>query len=103
MSSFAIVVSGDSDAYEPEQLKDKSIAVTPNNGSHFTTLKMIEGFLTPEHVKTANAGTMPKRIEALHRGEVAAVCLMEPWISLAQKHGLRILIEIAFDPQRGGR
>src|SRR5450432_496609 len=61
MSSFAIVVAGDSDVYEPEQLKDKVIAVTPNNGSHFTTLKMMEGFLTPEHVKTTNAGTMLKR------------------------------------------
>src|SRR5687768_6184463 len=39
MSSFAIVVAGDSSIYEPEQLKDKAIAVTPNNGSNFTTLK----------------------------------------------------------------
>jgi NitT/TauT family transport system substrate-binding protein len=93
MSSFAIVVAPDSKIYEPEQLKDKVIAVTPNNGSHFTTLKMMEGFLTPEHVKTTNAGSMPKRIEALRRGEVAAVSLMEPWISYAQKLGLRILIE----------
>ena len=43
MSSFAIVVDKDSKAYEPEQLKDQAIAVTPNNGSHFTTLKMMEG------------------------------------------------------------
>jgi NitT/TauT family transport system substrate-binding protein len=93
MSSFAIVVDHGSKVYEPEQLKDKAIAVTPNNGSHFTTLKMMEGFLTPEHVKTTNAGSMPKRIEALRRGEVAAVSLMEPWISYAQKLGLRILIE----------
>ena len=93
MSSFAIVVDPSSKVYEPEQLKDKLIAVTPNNGSHFTTLKMMEGFLTPEHVKTINAGSMPKRIEALRKGEVAAVSLMEPWISYAQKLGLRILIE----------
>ncbi|HEV8014186.1 MAG TPA: ABC transporter substrate-binding protein [Stellaceae bacterium] len=93
MSSFAIVVAPDSKAYEPEQLKDKVIAVTPNNGSHFTTLKMMEGFLTPEHLKTTNAGSMPQRIEALRNGKVAAVSLMEPWISYAQKLGLRILIE----------
>ena len=93
MSSFAIVVAGDSGLYEPEQLKDKPIAVTPNNGSHFTTLKMMEGFLTPEHIKTTTAGSMPKRIEALRQGTVAAVSLMEPWISVAQKMGLRILIE----------
>jgi NitT/TauT family transport system substrate-binding protein len=93
MSKFAIAVARDSKIYEPEMLKNKEIAVTPNNGSHFTTLKMMEGFLKPEHVKTTTAGSMPKRIEALKQGKVAAVTLMEPWISVAQKMGLRILIE----------
>jgi len=93
MSSFAIAVARDSDAYEPEMLKDRPIAVTPNNGSHFTTLKMLEGFLTPEHVKTTGAGTMLQRLEALRQGKVAAVSLMEPWISVAQKQGFRLLIE----------
>src|ERR1700680_3566425 len=37
LSSFAIVVNRDSKAYEPEMLKGVPIAVTPNNGSHFTT------------------------------------------------------------------
>ena len=93
MSSFAIVVSRDSKAYEPEMLKNVPIAVTPNNGSHFTTLKIMEGFLPKEHIKTTTAGSMPKRIEALQAGKVGAVSLMEPWISYAQKLGLRILVE----------
>ncbi|NKB22385.1 MAG: hypothetical protein GKS01_18010 [Alphaproteobacteria bacterium] len=93
MSKFAIVVRGDSDIYEPEMLKGKQIAVTPNNGSHFVTLKMIEGFLAKEHVEVTNAGSMPQRIEALKMGTVAAVSLMEPWISVAEKEGLRILME----------
>ena len=93
MSMFAIAVSRESKFYEPEMLKNQQIAVTPNNGSHFTTLKMMEGFLAKEHIKTTNAGSMPKRIEALRQGKVAAVSLMEPWISVAQKTGLRILME----------
>jgi NitT/TauT family transport system substrate-binding protein len=93
MSKFALVVARDSRIYEPEMLKDKTVAVTPNNGSHFTTLKMLEGFLTPEHVKTTNAGSMRARLEALRRGTVAAASVMEPWISVAQKQGFRILIE----------
>jgi NitT/TauT family transport system substrate-binding protein len=93
MSKFAIVVAGGSDIYEPEMLKNKAIAVTPNNGSHFTTLKMMEGFLAPEHVKTTNVGPMLKRLEAVRDGQVPAASLMEPWISVAQKMGLRILIE----------
>src|SRR5438034_10875084 len=93
MSKFAIVVARDSKYYEPEMLKDKPIAVTPNNGSDFTTLKMMEGFLAQEHVKRTNAGSMLKRLEAVRDGKVAAASLMEPWISVAQKWGLRILIE----------
>ncbi len=93
MSKFAIVVDPKSDIYEPEMLKKKPIAVTPNNGSHFVTLKMIEGFLAKEHVNVTNAGSMQKRIEALKAGDVAAVSLMEPWISVAEKEGLRILME----------
>jgi ABC-type nitrate/sulfonate/bicarbonate transport system substrate-binding protein len=60
MSKFAIVTSRDSNIYAPEMLKNRDIAVTPNNGSHFTTLKMMEGFLAQEHVRTTNAGTMVK-------------------------------------------
>jgi len=93
MSKFAIVVARDSAIYEPEMMKDKPIAVTPNNGSEFTTLKMMEGFLTPEHVKRTNVGSMLKRLEAVRDGKVAAASLTEPWISVAQKWGLRILIE----------
>ena len=93
MSMFAIAVRKDSKFYAPEMLKDQLIAVTPNNGSHFTTLKMMEGFLEPKHLKVTNVGTMPQRLQALKDGKVAAVSLMEPWISVAQKEGLRILIE----------
>jgi NitT/TauT family transport system substrate-binding protein len=93
MSMFAIAVRKDSKFYAPEMLKDQLIAVTPNNGSHFTTLKMMEGFLEPKHLKVTNVGTMPQRLQALKDGKVAAVSLMEPWISVAQKQGLRILIE----------
>jgi NitT/TauT family transport system substrate-binding protein len=93
MSMFAIAVRKDSKFYAPEMLKDQLIAVTPNNGSHFTTLKMMEGFLEPKHLKVTNVGTMPQRLQALNDGKVAAVSLMEPWISVAQKEGLRILIE----------
>src|SRR5436309_8489536 len=93
MSTFAIVTDPNARIYEPEQLKGKPIGVSPFNGSHFTTLKLLEGFLKREQIKTTFAGTMRERIEALKRGEVAAVSLMEPWISVAEKQGLRVLME----------
>ena len=93
MSSFAIVTDPGSRIYEPEQLKDKPVGVSPFNGSHFTTLKLLEGFLKREQIKTTFAGTMKERLEAASRGEVAAVSLMEPWISIAEKRGLRVILE----------
>jgi NitT/TauT family transport system substrate-binding protein len=93
MSSFAIVTDPKSGIYEPEQLKDRPIGVSPFNGSHFTTLKLLEGFLKRDQIRTTFAGTMKERMEACSRGEVAAVSLMEPWISIAEKRGLRVLME----------
>src|SRR5918999_2096732 len=93
MSTFALVADPKAGIYEPEQLKGKPIGVSPYNGSHFTTLKLLEGFLKREQIKTRFAGTMKERIEALRRGEVDAVSLMEPWISYAEKLGLRVVME----------
>ena len=93
MSKMAIITRGDGPIYEPEQLKDTPVAVSPFNGSHFTTLKMLEGFVAKEHIRVTNAGTMRERLEAVRRGEVAAANVMEPWISVAQKQGFRLIME----------
>jgi NitT/TauT family transport system substrate-binding protein len=93
MSSFALVADPKAHIYEPEQLKNRPIAVSPFNGSHFTTLKLLDGFLTRDQIKTTFAGTMRERIEALKKGEVAAASVMEPWISVAEKQGLRVILE----------
>ena len=93
MSSFAIVTHPKQRIYEPEQLKNRPVAVSPFNGSHFTMLKMLEGFLDRDQIKWENVGTHKERLEALINGQVAAVSLMEPWISVAEKRGCRVLIE----------
>src|SRR4030081_2867133 len=93
MSTFGIVVDPRSGIYEPEQLKDVPIAVSPFNGSHFTMLKMMEGFIGRDHIKWMNAGTHKERLDALKAGKVKAASLQEPWISVAEKQGCRILIE----------
>src|SRR3954469_5751820 len=72
MSTFAIVADPKSGIYEPEQLKNVPIAVSPFNGSHFTMLKMMEGFLKRDEIKWTNAGTHRERLEALREGKVKA-------------------------------
>ena len=93
MSRMAIITGPRSHIYEPEQLKNTPVAVSPFNGSHFTTLKMLEGFVRKEEIQITNAGTMQERLEAVGKGEVAAGNFYEPWISVAQKQGFRILME----------
>src|SRR6202049_1804823 len=93
MSSFAIVVDPRSGIYEPEQLKNVPIAVSQYNGSHFTMLQMMAGFIKRDEIKITNAGTHKQRLDALKAGTVQAVSLQEPWISVAEKMGCRILIE----------
>jgi NitT/TauT family transport system substrate-binding protein len=93
MSKMAILTAPNSRIYEPEQLKDMPVAVSPFNGSHFTTLKMLEGFVKKERIRVVNAGTMRERLEVVRTGQVAAGNFMEPWISVAQKQGFRILME----------
>jgi len=93
MSTFAIATDPKLGIYEPEQLKNEPIAVSPYNGSHFTMLKMMEGFVKRDEIKWMNAGTHKERIDALRAGKVKAVSLMEPWISVAEKMGCRVLIE----------
>jgi len=41
MTRMAIVTVPESGLYEPEQLKDRPTAVSPYNGSHFTTLSRV--------------------------------------------------------------
>ena len=93
MSSFAIVTDPKLELYEPEQLKNVEIGVSLFNGSHFTMLKMMEGFLRREQIKWTSCGTHKERLEALKQGKLKAVSLQEPWISVAEKQGCRILIE----------
>src|SRR5258706_1249598 len=85
MSTFAIVTDPKSRIYEPEQLKDKPIGVSPYNGSHFTTLKLLEGFLKREQIKTTLSLTMRCRLDAVSRGEVAAGGLMGAVVNGAPK------------------
>jgi NitT/TauT family transport system substrate-binding protein len=49
--------------------------------------------LEKRHIQVTHAGTMVERLEAVRRGEVAAANVMEPWMSVAQKQGFRVLME----------
>jgi len=92
MSKFAIVVARDSKYYEHEMLKNQPIAVTPNNGSDFTAEDdggvPCAGARQEDQTRVdAQAARSGSRRQG-RCGESHGA-----WISVAQKWGLRILIE----------
>lgn len=88
----AIVVRPESPAFTPQQLADVSVGVPFYFGSHYAAIQMLEGFLPRERIKVENASNSSKaRYDALMRGDVDATTLTEPYVTLAQKQGCRVI------------
>ena len=88
-----IYVLPDSTVNAPVQLAGKTVGVQFHQGSHYSTLMMLEGFLTRDEMRVVHAGTVRERYEALMKGEVDAATLLEPWMTLAEKNGCKKLVE----------
>ena len=93
----ALVVPPDSDVYTPQQLAGKLIGVPYYFGTHYLTMQMLDGFMPRDMIKTCRAPNgSAARYEAMRNHEVAATTLTEPYISLAEKAGCRIVCEALF-------
>ena len=77
----------------PGTLGNRPIAVQFHAGSHYVALRLLEGYLPGEKIKLVHCGSPKDRFEAMWTGEVDAALVMEPWISLAEKLGCKILCE----------
>ncbi|MEE8515888.1 MAG: ABC transporter substrate-binding protein [Alphaproteobacteria bacterium] len=88
----AIVVRPESPVYTPQQLANLKVAVPFYFGTHYLTLHMLEGFLPRELITLCRAPNGSKfRFNAMMTGEVDATTLTEPYLSLAEKKGCRII------------
>ncbi len=93
VANQALLVRGDSRHYYPGSLGNEPIAVQFHAGSHYTALRLLEGYLPAEKIKMLHYGSPENRLDALLSGEVSAAMLMEPYISLAEKNGCRSVCE----------
>lgn len=87
-----IFVRGDSPVNAPIALARKSVGVQFHQGSHYSSLAMLEGFMPREEIHVVHSGTVGERYEALMSGETDAATLMEPWVTLAHKNGCKEVI-----------
>jgi len=93
VSSQAIIVRPDSPYNVPQDLSNVPIAVNFHAGSHYITFGLLSGFIPRENVNVTHIGVPNQRFEALVEGRVAAATLMEPWISVAEKLGYKLIAE----------
>ena len=88
-----LVVPPGSDVYTPQQLAGKLIGIPYYFGTHYLALLMIEGFLPREAIKTCRAPNgSGRRYDSLMKGEIAATTLTEPFLTLAEKEGCRVMV-----------
>ena len=89
----ALVVAPFSDVYTPQQLANKLVGVPYFAGTHYLAILMLEGFLPRESIKTCLAPNgSNQRLAALMSGELDATTLTEPYITVAEKAGCRVIV-----------
>jgi len=87
-----IVVRPDSPVYTAQQLADRRIGVPFYFGTHYLALHLLEGFLPRDRIKLCSVSNgSRRRYAAMMSGEVEATTLTEPYLSLAEKNGCRVI------------
>ncbi|MDA0652965.1 MAG: ABC transporter substrate-binding protein [Proteobacteria bacterium] len=92
-----LVVRPDSPVYTPQQLANRLVGVPFFFGTHYLALHMLEGFLPRDQIKVCKAPMGSKyRFDAMMSGEIEATTLTEPYLTLAEKKGCRIVASAFF-------
>jgi NitT/TauT family transport system substrate-binding protein len=89
----AVAVRPDSEVYTPQQLANKTIAVPFHAGTHYLTLQLLEGFIPRDMIKLISSGRPSERYRAMMSGQVDACSVREPWITVAEKNGCRLIVQ----------
>ncbi len=88
----ALVVPPESSVYVPQELAHRMVGLDYGNGTAYAGLQMLEGAVPRDAVTTCAAVINPgERYAAMMRGEFEATVLQEPWITVAEKAGCRLV------------
>ncbi len=87
-----LVVRPESEVYTPQQLAGKLVGVPFYFGTHYLALHMLEGFLERDQINVCSAPNGSRhRYDAMMSGMVEATTLTEPYLTLAEKNGCRVV------------
>jgi NitT/TauT family transport system substrate-binding protein len=88
----AIVVRPDSPVYTPQQLAGRTVGVPFYAGTHYLALHLLEGFLPRDQINVCSGPNGSRnRFNLMMKGEIEATTLTEPYITLAEKKGCRVI------------
>jgi NitT/TauT family transport system substrate-binding protein len=88
----AIVVRPDSLVFTPQQLAGKTVGVPFYFGTHYVALHLLDGFMARDQIRLCRASNGSReRFNAMMSGEIEATTLTEPYVSLAEKKGCRVI------------
>jgi NitT/TauT family transport system substrate-binding protein len=88
----ALIVSPASSVYTPQELAHRMVGLDYGNGTAYAGLQMLEGAMPREAITTCAAPVQSwERLAAVLRGEYEATVLQEPWITIAEKAGCRLV------------
>ena len=92
-----LVVRPESEVYTAQQLAGKLVGVPFFFGTHYLALHMLEGFLERDQINVCSAPNGSRnRYEAMMSGLVEATTLTEPYLTLAEKNGCRVVASAFF-------
>src|SRR5262252_10901771 len=88
----ALAVRPDSPVYTPQQLAGRTVGVPFYFGTHYLALHLLEGFLPRHDIKLCSAPSGSRnRFNLMMKGELEATTLTEPYLTLAEKKGCRLI------------
>ncbi len=97
VATMAIIVAPGSPFNIPSDLKNVSVAVNFHAGSHYVVLGLLGGYLQKDEIKAVHVGGPKQRFNALTEGTVGAAAVMEPWVSVAEKLGYKVIAEAYYE------
>jgi NitT/TauT family transport system substrate-binding protein len=88
----AIIVRPESPVYTPQQLAYRKVGVPFYFGTHYLALHMLEGFLSRDQIVVCSVPHGSRfRFDLLMKGEIEATTMTEPYVTLAEKKGCRVV------------
>src|SRR3954468_14998673 len=92
VSYAAIVVRPETKGFTAQQLAGKTVGVPFYFGTHYLALHLLEGFMPREDIKLCRTSNGSRyRFDAMMTGEIEATTLTEPYATLAEKKGCRVI------------